>query len=259
MNETAKYGFTVIVPVYNEEENIAGVFEGLSAFLGNCSLASCVLFVDDGSCDSSLLKIREICEGYKDFYYIALERNSGLSTALKAGIDYVYSPYAGYMDADMQTNPQDFNLLLPELADCDMVTGVRVSRKDSIAKKIQSKIANGFRRMLTGDGAVDTGCPLKVFKTDVIKSLPMFNGFHRFLPALVLLRKDGAYKQIPVRHYPRQYGKSKFTVWNRIRHTFADCFAYRWMKRRYVSYCLKPVNGTDLQTIGKNIRTDDIS
>ena len=170
-----------------------------------------------------------------DFYYISFERNEGLSAAIKAGIDKTESPYVGYIDADLQTTPEDFNLLLQYITDYELVTGIRANRKDSLFKKIQSKIANGFRRMMTHDGVTDTGCPLKVLHTDFAKRIPFFVGMHRFIPALILLQ-NGRIKQIPVRHFPRTAGKSKYHLWNRLISPFIDCFAYQWMKKRYIHY-----------------------
>ncbi|MCI1640890.1 MAG: glycosyltransferase [Bacteroidales bacterium] len=239
MNKTGNYEFTIIVPVFNEEDNIDSLVEVLSGFLPHCIRKACVLFVDDGSSDSSLSKIKAACEASQDLYYISFKKNSGLSTALKAGIDFTESEYAGYMDADMQTAPDDFNLLLEDIDGYSMVTGFRADRKDSFFKKIQSKIANGFRRMMTHDGAIDTGCPLKVFHSDVAKRIPLFKGLHRFLPAMVLLQEGGTYKQVPVRHFPRKAGTSKYHIWNRLWGPFSDCFAYRWMKSRYINYSIK--------------------
>lgn len=238
-NRTAAYRFTIIVPVFNEEDNIKTLEERLGAWLPTCSVSACVLFVNDGSTDGSLDLLKEICARNEAFYYISFERNAGLSAALKAGIDYCSSELVGYMDADLQTAPEDFNLLLEDIDGYSMVVGIRTARKDTVFKKIQSKIANGWRRMMTGDGAIDTGCPLKVLHTDVARRLPLFKGMHRFLPALVLLQDGGCYKQVPVRHFPRSAGKSKFHLWNRLAGPFMDCFAYRWMRPRYINYKVK--------------------
>ena len=236
MNKTAEYKFTNIVPIYNEEDNISNLENQLSNYLTHSTVKSCVLFVDDGSSDKSLDGIKTICERHPDFLYISFLKNAGLSAAIKAGFDYTESEYVGSMDADLQTTPEDFNLLLQDIQDYSMVIGIRANRKDSFFKNLQSKIANGFRRMMTGDGAADTGCPLKVLHTDVAKRIPLFKGMHRFLPALVLLQDGGCYKQVPVRHFPRTAGKSKYHLWNRLWGPFADCFAYRWMKPRYINY-----------------------
>ena len=139
------------------------------------------------------------------------------------------------MDADLQTTPEDFNLLLADIKDHELVMGIRANRKDSGFKKVQSKIANGFRRMMTNDNVQDTGCPLKVLHTDCAKKIPFFTGMHRFMPALVMLQ-DGKIKQIPVRHFPRVAGESKYHLWNRLVAPFVDCFAYRWMRKRYINY-----------------------
>lgn len=235
MNKTSNYDFTIVVPVYNEEDNMVRVEEKLAAFLGISKKKACVLFVNDGSRDNSLSLIKDICGRQKDFYYISLKENRGLSTAMKAGIDTTDSRFVGYIDADLQTDPEDFNLLLDYADDYQLVSGIRANRKDSFGKNLQSKIANGFRRSMTGDTATDTGCPLKVMQTQTAKRIPFFNGMHRFLPALIML-EDGKFKEMPVRHYPRIAGVSKYHLWNRLAGPFKDCFAYRWMKHRYIKY-----------------------
>ncbi|MEA5127161.1 MAG: glycosyltransferase family 2 protein [Proteiniphilum sp.] len=240
-NETSQYAFTIIVPVYNEIENIGRLEEKLQHFLPESIYPTCVLFVDDGSTDGSKERIHTVCEQNNHFFYLDLEKNGGLSTALKAGFDYCFSMFVGYMDADMQTDAEDFNLLLTHLSEYQLVTGIRADRKDSFFKNLQSKIANGYRRMMTGDGISDTGCPLKVLHTTYAKRLPMFKGMHRFLPALILLQ-NGKVEQIPVRHYPRIAGKSKYHLWNRLTGPFIDCFVYRWMKKRYINYQISSTN-----------------
>lgn len=241
MNKTSIYQFTIIIPVFNEEDNISALEEKLALFLSGARCNTCVLFVDDGSTDGSLGRIKEICQRHTAFFWLALSRNGGLSAALKAGIDATCSPYVGYMDADLQTTPDDFNLLLSYIGDYELVTGIRANRSDTPFKKLQSKIANGFRRMMTHDGVQDTGCPLKVLHTDCARRIPFFTGMHRFLPALVLLQ-NGRIKQVPVRHFPRTAGKSKYHLWNRLVAPFVDCFAYRWMKKRYINYSISTDN-----------------
>lgn len=242
MNRTSNYEFTVIVPVFEEEGNILRLESELASFLKNAKMKSCVLFVDDGSRDRSHEMLKALCGKYDNMFFISLATNRGLSAALKAGIDSVYSEYVGYMDADLQTTPEDFNNLLISAPQYAMVTGIRTNRKDSFVKKASSRFANSFRKMMTHDDAVDTGCPLKVLKTVFAKRLPLFNGMHRFLPALILLQDGGTYKQVPVRHFPRIAGKSKYHLWNRMLGPLHDCFAYRWMKKKYINYAIASTN-----------------
>jgi glycosyltransferase involved in cell wall biosynthesis len=241
MNRTSDYRLTIVVPVYNEEDNIYTLEERFKAYLPTALYKACVLFVNDGSKDKSLERIEEICRRNADFFYISLEKNSGLSAAMKAGIDVTESDYIGYIDADLQTAPEDFNLLLKDIEHYELVTGIRANRKDSFFKNLQSKIANGFRRSMTGDTAQDTGCPLKVMHTPYAKRMPFFTGMHRFIPALMMLQ-NGRIKQLPVRHFPRVAGVSKYHLWNRLVSPFMDCFAYRWMKKRYINYRIGPNN-----------------
>lgn len=183
MNKSADYRLTIIVPVYNEEGNILRLEKELSSFLKISRMPSCVLFVNDGSTDDSERLIREACGRNEGFFHVRLARNGGLSAAMKAGIDVACSEYVGYIDADLQTTPEDFNLLIEHVDDYEMVMGIRTGRKDSFVKNLSSRIANGFRRAMTHDGVEDTGCPLKILRTDYAKRIPFFTGMHRFLPA----------------------------------------------------------------------------
>lgn len=227
--------FTIIVPVFNEEENLERVEKELKAYIQSSKYSSKVLFVNDGSSDGSQKLIEEICGREELFGYILLEKNHGLSAAIKAGIDVAQTPYVGYIDSDLQTSPEDFELLLAHRKEYALVTGIRQNRKDSFVKKMSSKIANGFRRFMTKDDAEDTGCPLKVINSIYAKKMPFFTGMHRFMPALILLQ-EGKVKQVPVRHFPRVAGEAKYHLMNRLTGPFLDCFAYRWMKKRYINY-----------------------
>ena len=229
------YQFTIVVPVYNEEDNLLRVETELLAYTKIATRTTKILFVNDGSKDKSQQIIEDICNRNPEFSFIAFKDNRGLSAAIKAGFDYPETELVGYIDSDLQTAPNDFNLLLEHIGLNDLVTGVRANRKDSFVKNMSSKIANGIRRSFTHDGMDDTGCPLKVIKTDFAKRIPMFKGLHRFLPAMILLQ-NGTVKQIPVQHFPRVAGEAKFGVWNRLLGPLMDCFAYLWMKKKYINY-----------------------
>ncbi|WP_066224843.1 glycosyltransferase family 2 protein [Formosa haliotis] len=229
------YQFTIIVPVYNEEDNLLRVEKELLAYAQTAAKTTKILLVNDGSKDKSQELIEAICQKHPEFNFISFKENRGLSAAIKAGFDYADTPLVGYIDSDLQTAPSDFNILLQHIGEYDLVTGVRSNRKDSFVKNMSSKIANGIRRSFTHDGMDDTGCPLKVIKTDYAKRIPMFKGLHRFLPAMILLQK-GNILQVPVQHFPRLAGEAKFGLWNRLLGPLVDCFAYMWMKKKYINY-----------------------
>ena len=175
-NQTARYELTILVPVYNEEDNMRALSARLAAYLPAAKKHSCVLFINDGSTDKSGELIREACREHEHFFFLEFSRNCGLSAAIKAGMDKALSPYVAYIDADLQTAPEELDLLTPYLDEYELVTGVRAKRKDTAFKKFQSRVANGFRRMMVKDGARDTGCPLKVMHTDMARRLPFFKG-----------------------------------------------------------------------------------
>lgn len=235
------YRLTIIVPVYNEEDNLLRVESEFLTYFDKASVLSKVLFVNDGSSDESQKMITEICNRNMHFDFISFTENQGLSAAIKAGFDHTDTELVGYIDSDLQTSPEDFNILLREIGPFDLVTGVRASRKDSFVKNMSSTIANGIRRAFTHDGMDDTGCPLKIIKTKYAKRIPMFKGLHRFLPAMILLQ-NGKVKQVPVRHFPRVAGQAKFGVWNRLLGPLMDCFAYLWMKKKYINYKVGDTN-----------------
>jgi dolichol-phosphate mannosyltransferase len=230
-----EYLLTIIVPLFNEEGNLPRLAKELSDYLCESAYKAKVLFVNDGSTDNSAMLVEQFCADNKAFSFIHLKKNSGLSTALKAGIDEVKTKYTGYIDADLQTSPYDFDLLMEYAGSYDLVTGIRQGRKDGIIKRISSRIANAIRRSVTHDGVSDTGCPLKVFNTDTARRLPLFNGMHRFLPALFQLC-GGKIKGIPVRHFKRLAGKSNFHLHNRLIGPAADLIAFAWMRNRYIRY-----------------------
>ena len=236
---------TVIVPVYNEEGCLAQFCKAMDAFFEQAPMPVLALFVNDGSTDNSLPLIKEICRKKPGYSYISLDKNYGLSTAFKAGIDYADSTYIGYIDSDLQTSPLDFLHFFPYLPEYQMVNGIRQKRKDSFVKKISSVIANSIRRSLIQDGIADTGCPLKIMDGQWAKRIPFFSGMHRFLPALIQLQ-GGRVKQIPVQHFERFAGYSKYHLFNRLWGPLQDTFAFRWMRKRYIRYQISEQHKVEL-------------
>lgn len=232
---------TIIVPVFNEEESLPSFIIEMETFINNSPVPSQVLFVNDGSSDNSLQLLRETCDSSNHFNYISLDKNYGLSSGVKAGIDHCRTSLVGYIDADLQTHPSDFLSYLHYFPEYDMVNGIRAKRQDSLVKRLSSKIANNYRRLMINDGIEDTCCPLKIIKSDFARKIPFFDGMHRFLPALVQLQ-GGRVKQLPIDHYPRYAGTSKYHLLNRLIGPFFDTLAFRWMRSRQIRYKLADRN-----------------
>lgn len=228
-----QYDLTVVIPVFNEEESLERLCAALLDYQSKSLVKVCYLFVNDGSSDNSLNLIKDFCSNHEGFYYLSLQARCGLTGALKAGFHSSSTTWTGYIDADLQTFPEDFNLLLEKKDQGDLICGIRAKRQDTLSKKIQSKLANKIRNAITHDGFTDTNCPLKIIKTDLAQALPLFSGMHRFLPALTLLygRKVVA---IPVRHQERKQGTSKFNFFNRAFSGAFDLIAFIWMRKRYI-------------------------
>ena len=229
------YRLTVLVPVYNEEESLYQFALEMDKYLDETTVATMVMFVNDGSTDNSQKIIEELCGQKEDYHFIRLEKNRGLSTAVKAGIDTCTTELVGYIDSDIQTTPMDFLNYFEHFPEYDMVNGIRAKRNDKLVKRFSSKFANWFRRTMINDGIEDTGCPLKIIKSEYAKKIPFFDGMHRFIPALIQLQ-GGKVKQIPIRHFPRFAGTAKYHLWNRIKKPFFDTLAFRWMRSRYIRY-----------------------
>lgn len=229
---------TLIITIFNEEGNILRIWSEVNDYRKNSRFQIYTLFVDDGSTDKGLSVIKEICAQNDGFGFISFESNNGLSAAIKAGFDYSKTEWVGYIDGDLQTNPMDFLKFEPFLSSFDLVTGERKDRKDGIGKKLSSSIANWVRNIFLNDGMKDTGCPLKIFNRKFFMRIPFFKGFHRFFPALTQIY-GGNVKVIPVQHYPRIEGKSKFNALNRLVQPLLDLFLVYRLKHRSLNYTVK--------------------
>jgi dolichol-phosphate mannosyltransferase len=171
---------------------------------------------------------------------LQLEKNSGQTAALDAAWRAARGRFVVSLDADLQNDPADIPGMMQSLekSGADMVIGVRVNRRDTWSRRMQSKIGNGVRNWITGDRITDTGCSLKLVKREAIDRVQLFTGMHRFLPTLV---RYAGYRVIetPVNHRPRRFGESKYGAMNRAFRGLADCFAVRWMGRRMLRYSVK--------------------
>ena len=224
---------SVIVPLFNEEENISILQSELRAALDGLDYE--IVFVDDGSLDCTVERI----ETAPNVLLIRFEKNTGQSAALYAGLQAARGANAVLMDGDLQNDPADIPRLLAEVArGADLVCGYRINRQDTLVKRLTSRIANAVRSRFTKDGVRDTGCTLKAIRRECISALIPFKGMHRFIPALI---KGAGYRlvEIPVNHRPRRFGQSKYGLGNRALRATIDMFGVRWLLSRRLNYKIR--------------------
>jgi len=226
--------YSVLVPVYNEKDNLRPLIEEISAVMDGFGRPYEIIYVDDFSRDGSLEELRRLQTEFKTLQVIAHSRNCGQSAAVASGFAAARGDVLITLDADRQNDPADIPALLAQLTDgTDMVCGVRTKRRDNLIRRISSRVANAFRNVVTGDRVSDTGCGLRVVRRAALAEIPVFNGMHRFLPTL--MRFQGfTVREVPVNHRPRTAGVSKYGVGNRAWRGLVDCFAIRWYKSRRI-------------------------
>jgi len=228
---------SVVFPVYNEEENIPILLREIAAALEGKGWTYEIVAVDDGSTDRSLAVLRDLRAQYPSLRVLTFAKNSGQTAALDAAWRAASGRFVVSLDADLQNDPADIPSMMKKLEETasDMVIGVRVNRRDTWSRKMQSRIGNGVRNWITGDSITDTGCSLKLVKREAIDRVHLFTGMHRFLPTLV---RHAGYRvvEMPVNHRARQFGQSKYGAMNRAFRGLADCFAVRWMGKRVLDY-----------------------
>ncbi|MFQ5349098.1 MAG: glycosyltransferase family 2 protein, partial [Thermoanaerobaculia bacterium] len=224
---------SIIIPLFNEAENLEPLAAELAAALDDLDCAYEVLFVDDGSEDDSLAVLARLTAADPRLRVLRQPKNMGQSAAFAAGFRHARGELIATLDADLQNDPADLPRMLNELDRCDVVCGVRTDRHDSFVRRASSRIANSVRNRLTGESITDVGCSLRVMRARHARRVPMFDGMHRFLPTL--LRMEGArISEVPVSHRPRLRGVSKYGIHNRLWRALADLFAVRWMQRRRI-------------------------
>ena len=230
---------SVVLPVCNERDNLAPLLTELRAALGARRFE--IIAVDDASTDGSLDQLVRLRQQDAALRVVALERRSGQSAAIAAGWDAARGEVVVMLDADGQNDPADIPALLARLeADPRLAAaaGYRVGRRDTLWKRTQSRIANAVRNWLTRDRILDTGCSLKAVRREVARSLPRFNGMHRFIPTLIRLT-GGEVVEVPVSHRARRFGESKYSAWNRALPALRDAVGVRWLRRRALRYTIQ--------------------
>ena len=224
---------SVVVPVYNEEENINILQKELDAALEGTNHE--IIFVDDGSTDATATRI----EPSPRVRLIQFEQNRGQSAAIYAGAQEAQGRVVVFIDGDLQNDPADIPRLVSEIGrGVDLVCGYREKRKDTVTKRLTSRIANFVRSRFAKDGVRDTGCTLKAMRRECVRTLVPFKGMHRFIPALV---KGAGYRlvELPVNHRPRRFGQSKYGFGSRAVRATVDMFGVRWLLSRQLNYKIR--------------------
>ena len=236
MTQTSSPAVSVIIPLYNEQENVPILQAELRAALKGIDHE--FIFVDDGSADHTAEQI----EAAPNLRLIRFEKNAGQSAAIYAGLQAARGEILVLIDGDLQNDPADIPKLVSEIArGADLVCGYRSQRRDTLVKRLTSRIANAVRSRYTKDGVRDTGCTLKAMRRECVAVLFPFKGMHRFIPALI---KDAGYRlvEIPVNHRPRRFGQTKYGLGNRAVRATVDMFGVRWLLSRRLNYKIRKEN-----------------
>ena len=226
---------SVIIPVYNEADNILPLVERLGVSLSGWAGPLETLFVDDGSTDRTLVLLRQAQQREPRIRIVHFRRHLGQTAAMAAGFGLAQGRAVATLDGDLQNDPAEIPRLVAMLKEWDVVCGIRIRRHDGWVKRVSSRIGNGLRNWVTGEDIVDTGCTLKAYRRECLQSLELYDGMHRFLPTLLKMRGCRV-TQVPVSHCPRLRGKTKYGTWGRILKGAADVWAVRWMKNNRLDY-----------------------
>jgi len=243
---TAAPDLSIVVPVYNEEDNLPLLWPEIREVMATTPLRYEVVFVDDGSQDRSAEIIRELREADPRVRLVRLKANAGETAATDAGFKTARGRHVVVMDADLQNDPHDIPAMLGHLDQWDAVTGWRVNRGDgdSVLRRVSSRIANRLRNALSDETIQDSGCTFRAFRRECLADLVLYKGFHRFIPTLLKMRGFRVI-EIPVHHRPRRFGRSKYGIGNRAVRAFFDLLVVRWMKDRLLRYEVAEDLGAD--------------
>jgi dolichol-phosphate mannosyltransferase len=228
---------SIVIPVKNEADNIAELVGEIRIALDGL-LEYEILYVDDGSDDSTACEISRLAGTIPRVRLLRHTRNYGQSAAISTGVHAARGGWIATLDGDGQNDPTDLPAMwrLAQQASPSpplLITGYRERRRDSWSKRVASRAANAIRARLLGDHTPDTGCGLKLFPRSLFLELPYFDHMHRFLPALVL-REGGTVHSVPVNHRPRHKGMSKYGVFDRLGVGIIDILGVMWLQRRAI-------------------------
>jgi glycosyltransferase involved in cell wall biosynthesis len=248
MTHATQPWISVVVPIQDERDNLLALTDQLIKVLQGRDESNTapfeIIYVDDGSTDGSGEILDRLAAQHPVVGVLHFDRNHGQSAGFDAGFKRSTGALVVTMDGDLQNDPEDIATLLAYAKQYDLVCGWRTERHDTVIRKLSSRVANAVRNAVIGDHVHDTGCSLKIFRRSVIDRLQLFNGMHRFFPALALMH-GFTVTEVPVRHHPRTHGISKYGVGNRLFKGLYDLMAVRWMQTRVLRYRLRGGEGSE--------------
>ena len=231
---------SVIVPVYNEEDNLRALYKELKSVIDFLNKEYEIIFIDDGSSDNSFLILKEFSENDSRIRIIRFKKNYGLISAFDAGFHQAQGDFILAIDADLQVKADDLIKIYEELKSYDAVVGWRRNRikADGFIKWFSSIIANSIRRIVLREEFHDAGCPLKGFRKSTVKELLFYNSFEYFLFSMLKMKRFRI-KEIYIEVMPRIHGKSKFNIKNRIWKSLVTLLVVKWMQGNKMNYQIK--------------------
>lgn len=240
----------MVVPIKDERDNLQPLTTQLTKVLGNLEQSREapfeIVYVDDGSTDGSSALLDEIGRRTPEVRVLHFDRNHGQTAAFAAGFRHARGALIATLDGDLQYDPADVALLLPLITEYDLVCGRRRQRLDTFVRRLSSRLAYLIRNTVLRDDVHDSGCSLKVFRRAVVERIPLFHNMHRFFPALAKMHGFSV-TEVPVQHFPRAHGRSKYGIGNRLFAGLYDLTAVRWMQKRCLRYTIvhDPANPPD--------------
>lgn len=262
IDPTVDLKLSVVAPAYNEQESIGDFVAEMCEVLGATGAPYELICVDDGSSDDTWQTLLGLRARFPTLRPAALEKNSGQSAALAAGVSIARGAFIGLIDADMQNDPADLAKMLQmltERSDLDCFVGVRAERRDNWLRRISSRIANAVGEWITGEAIRDAGCAVKVCRAEVLKRVGFFRGAHRFLATLVKM-EGGRVEELLVNHRPRQKGVSKYG--SGLGRTFValrDAFGVRWLMDRKIRYAIQPLQSDGVDSVTESQRARQLT
>lgn len=268
-NRWNKLVLSLVIPMYNEEENVAAVLQGVHDALAGRLIYELVV-VNDGSTDNTQDILCRLQTIYPDLKIVRHLENKGQSAAIVNGVKHSFAPWVATLDGDGQNDPRDILRLFSYASGYDphrdtvLITGIRINRQDNWLRRASSRMANIARQILFRDGCPDAGSGLKIFPRRAFLELPHFDHMHRFLPVL-FKRANGKLINVPVNHRSRLLGKSKYGVWNRLWISIVDLLGVKWLQKRDINVeveVLSPINskmkGRIIRKVPKLVDVKDV-